>query len=144
MFIYLRLKARRTIAQAKVHLVVANELHSRAHQVVLVSSDENELTIEKRAQEEIEAQIVEQVSARHYTYLASQGLDHDDEHAHLERSVLVPHYAKIWQGLSPNLQHYCWEISDTWQEHEHEIKLVIVTTMISYGFNLLHRLWSSR
>jgi len=61
-------KAKDAITKYGVHLVVANELHSRYEEVFLVSSEEEE-KISRGENEELESELVHVLSDRHDTFL---------------------------------------------------------------------------
>eukprot|EP00644_Phytophthora_capsici_P017234 jgi/Phyca11/509668/fgenesh2_kg.PHYCAscaffold_48_\ len=78
----LRKKAKQAISKYAMHLVVANELHSRFDEVLLITDKDERAITRPKEEADIEAVLMEAVARMHYQYIASHEVSVPDEIGH--------------------------------------------------------------
>ncbi|OQR93314.1 hypothetical protein ACHHYP_02661 [Achlya hypogyna] len=123
----LRQKALSSISNYGMHLVVANELKTRFHQVWLITGDGDTVLEKPEDDPDIELSLLNAVADMHFTYLAT-------------------HHAQLPKALPrvPVRSSYTWEaplrnIQATLNEHKAEITGVLLGGMISVLISMLQR-----
>ncbi|ETI39836.1 hypothetical protein F442_14432 [Phytophthora nicotianae P10297] len=128
----LRKKAKQAISKYAMHLVIANELHSRFDEVLLIT-DKDERSITRPKEEvDIEAGLMGAVASMHYHYIASQDVSVPDEIGHrVSRSIISS--SRVWRKLPPSMQ----RMLSVMDEHKEEILGVVVGGLLSVMLNML-------
>ncbi|EGZ16256.1 hypothetical protein PHYSODRAFT_506618 [Phytophthora sojae] len=85
----LRKKAKQAIAKYAMHLVVANELHSRFDEVLLITDKDERAITRPKDEADIEAALMEAVARMHYQYIASHDVCVPEEIGHREEILGV-------------------------------------------------------
>ncbi|KAG7391504.1 hypothetical protein PHYPSEUDO_004574 [Phytophthora pseudosyringae] len=135
----LRKKAKQAISKYAVHLVIANELHSRFDEVLLIT-DKNERSVARPKEEaDIEAALMEAVARMHYQYIASHDVSVPDEIGH---RVSRSGFSGAWKKQLPAAVQSLLSVMD---QHKEEILGVVVGGLLSVMLNMLqHQLRRSR
>ncbi|CAI5702971.1 hypothetical protein KXD40_004035 [Peronospora effusa] len=129
----LRKKAKQAISKYAMHLVIANELHSRFNEVLLITEkDERSITRSKK-EVDIEEALMEAVVRVHYQYIASHDISVPDEIGH---HVSRRYLSGAWKKVPTSVQNLLFVI----KEHKEEILGVVVGGLLSVLLNMLqHR-----
>ncbi|KAJ0393056.1 hypothetical protein ATCC90586_001827 [Pythium insidiosum] len=126
----LRRKAKRAIDNYGVHLVVANELHTRFDQVLLIT-DQDERTLERpREAEDIEGSLIDAIAGIHFEFIASSRVHVPDA-----LGVRLPSGGRLpWRRrLPPRLQGAVAVL----EQHQEEILAVVLGGLLSVMINML-------
>ncbi|EQC40490.1 hypothetical protein, variant [Saprolegnia diclina VS20] len=124
----LRQKAQSSIANYGMHLVIANELKTRFHQVWLITRDGDSVLEKPDDDPDIELSLLNAVADMHFGFLAHQ-------HAQLPLSLpraTALRLPKPWEAPLRSVQ-------ATLQEHKAEIAGVLLGGMISVLISMLQR-----
>ncbi|RLN52686.1 hypothetical protein BBJ28_00006894 [Nothophytophthora sp. Chile5] len=127
----LRQKAKQAITKYAMHLVVANELHSRFDEVLLVTDTDERAITRPKDEADIEAALMEAVARMHYKYIASHDVSVPDEIGHR-----VPRggFSRAWRKRLPaSMQSVLAVVED----HKEEILGVVVGGLLSVMLNML-------
>ncbi|RLN36629.1 hypothetical protein BBJ28_00020689 [Nothophytophthora sp. Chile5] len=127
----LRQKAKQAITKYAMHLVVANELHSRFDEVLLVTETDERAITRPKDEADIEAALMEAVARMHYKYIASHDVSVPDEIGHR-----VPRggFSRAWRKRLPaSMQSVLAVVED----HKEEILGVVVGGLLSVMLNML-------
>lgn len=127
----LRRKARQAISKYAMHLVVANELHSRFDEVLLITETDERSVTRPQDEADIEAGLMEAVARLHYQYIGSHDVSVPEEIGH---RVSRRHFSGSWRKrLPPSLQ----SLLSAMDEHKEEILGVVVGGLLSVMISLL-------
>ncbi|TMW56850.1 hypothetical protein Poli38472_006860 [Pythium oligandrum] len=126
----LRKKAKMSVDKYGMHLVVANELHTRFDEVLLIT-DKDERTIERpKDAEDIENSLVEAIAGIHFKFIASRDVTVPDEIGH----KLPSGGRRPWRRrLPPRAQSAVALI----EQHQEEILAVVLGGLLSVMLNML-------
>ncbi|KAG6611279.1 uncharacterized protein IUM83_12645 [Phytophthora cinnamomi] len=127
----LRKKARQAIAKYAMHLVVANELHSRFDEVLLITDTDERAITRPEDETDIEAVLMEAVARMHYEYIASHDVCVPEEIGHrVPRRV----FSGSWKKQLPASVQRVLSAVD---EHKEEILGVVLGGLLSVMLNML-------
>ncbi|KAE8983668.1 hypothetical protein PR003_g23820 [Phytophthora rubi] len=130
----LRKKAKQAIAKYAMHLVVANELHSRFDEVLLVTDKDERAITRPKDEADIEAALMEAVARMHYQYIASHDVCVPEEIGHrVSRSSWL---SRSWRKQLPASVQSVLSVVD---EHKEEILGVMIGGVLSVMLNMLQR-----
>ncbi|KAF1781617.1 DNA/pantothenate metabolism flavoprotein, C-terminal [Phytophthora cactorum] len=116
----LRKKAKQAISKYAMHLVIANELHSRFDEVLLITDKDERSITRPKEEADIEAGLMEAVARMHYHYIASQDVSVPDEIGHhVSRSIISG--SRVWKKLPSPVQ----SLLSVMDEHKEEILGVV-------------------
>ncbi|KAL4087094.1 hypothetical protein PRIC1_012994 [Phytophthora ramorum] len=127
----LRKKAKQAISKYAMHLVVANELHSRFDEVLLVTDKDERSIARPKEDADIELALMEAVARLHYQYIASNDVSMPEDIGHR-----VSHWkvSGAWkQRLPVSVQSFLSVVVD----HKEEILGVVVGGLLSVMLNTL-------
>ncbi|KAI9989231.1 hypothetical protein PInf_019392 [Phytophthora infestans] len=128
----LRKKAKQAIAKYAMHLVIANELHSRFDEVLLITDQDERCITRPKEEADIESGLMEAVARTHYHYIASQDVYVPDEIGHrVSRSIISS--SRVWRKLPPSMQ----SLLSVMDEHKEEILGVVVGGLLSVMLSML-------
>ncbi|KAG6969745.1 hypothetical protein JG688_00005187 [Phytophthora aleatoria] len=128
----LRKKAKQAISKYAMHLVIANELHSRFDEVLLITDKDERSITRPKEEADIEAGLMEAVARMHYHYIASQDVSVPDEIGHhVPRSIISG--SRVWKKMPSPVQ----SLLSVMDEHKEEILGVIVGGLLSVMLNML-------
>ncbi|GMF55048.1 unnamed protein product [Phytophthora fragariaefolia] len=127
----LRKKARQAISKYAMHLVVANELHSRFDEVLLITDKDERAITRPKEEADIEAALMEAVARMHYRYIASHDVTEPEEVGH---RVSRSHFSGSWRKQLPASVQKALCVMD---EHKEEILGVVVGGLLSVMINML-------
>ncbi|GLE01313.1 hypothetical protein PINS_up010143 [Pythium insidiosum] len=126
----LRRKAKMAVDKYDMHVVVANELHTRFDQVLLVTA-QDERTLERpRDAEDIEGSLVDALAGIHFEFIASSQVQVPDA-----LGTRLPTGGRLpWRRrLPPRLQ----GAVSVLEQHQEEILAVVLGGLISVMINML-------
>ncbi|KAE9306065.1 hypothetical protein PF008_g21559 [Phytophthora fragariae] len=130
----LRKKAKQAIAKYAMHLVVANELHSRFDEMLLVTDKDERAITRAKDEADIEAALMEAVARMHYQYIASHDVCVPEEIGHrVSRSSWL---SRSWRKQLPASVQSVLSVVD---EHKEEILGVMIGGVLSVMLNMLQR-----
>ncbi|KAG3117227.1 hypothetical protein PI124_g11770 [Phytophthora idaei] len=128
----LRKKAKQAISKYAMHLVIANELHSRFDEVLLITDKDERSITRPKEEADIEAGLMEAVARMHYHYIASQDVSVPDEIGHhVPRSIISG--SRVWKKMPSPVQ----SLLSVMDEHKEEILGVVVGGLLSVMLNML-------
>lgn len=128
----LRKKAKQAIAKYAMHLVVANELHSRFDEVLLITDKDERAITRPKDEADIEAALMEAVARMHYQYIASHDVCVPEEIGHrVSRSNFL---SGSWKKQLPASVQSVLSVVD---EHKEEILGVVIGGLLSVMLNML-------
>ena len=128
-FSLLRRKAQQSIEKYGMHLVVANELHTRFKQVLLIRSD-GECAIHKTDREpDIEQSIVQAVVQAHYQYLGQMIPHHDFSSSKID--------VKTYRYSSFRYHPRLLQLQRFWDVHQYEILSMVLGSALSILVNMV-------
>lgn len=130
----LRKKAKQAISKYAMHLVIANELHSRFNEILLITDTDERSITRSKPEADIEEALIEAVARMHYQYIASQEVSVPDEIGH---HVSRRHFSGAWKKQLPMSVQTLLSVIE---EHKEEILGVVVGGLLSVLLNMLqHR-----
>lgn len=124
----LRTKAKQSIAKYGMHLVVANELRSRFHEVLLVTAKDERVIEKPKDTEDIEASLVEAVASMHFKFIASNDVSVPDEIGHRAPG------RRAWRRRLPATVQSALSLAE---QHQEEILAVMLGGVLSVMLNML-------
>ncbi|KAI9915209.1 hypothetical protein PsorP6_008660 [Peronosclerospora sorghi] len=126
-------KAKEAISKYAMHLVVANELHSRFNEVLLITASDSRSITRSNEEADIEEAVVKAVASAHYQYIASHDVSIPDEIGH---QVARRHLFGAWiKSLPASMQ----RLLSTMNEHKEEILGVVMGSLLSILINTFQR-----
>lgn len=125
----LRRKAHQALDKYAMHLVVANELHTRFDQVLLLTAGGDERVLERpKDHADIEASLIDAVAGMHFKFIATQDVSVPDD-----AGFAVPAGSRPWRRrLPPTLQ----SALSTVEQHREEILGVVLGGLLSVLINM--------
>jgi phosphopantothenate-cysteine ligase len=127
----LRKKAKQAINKYAMHLVIANELHSRFNEVLLITDKDERALTRPENDADIESSLMEAVARMHYQYIASHDVSVPDEIGHRASRSRLPSAMK--RQLPASVQ----SLLSVMEAHKEEILGVVVGGMLSVMLNML-------
>ncbi|KAL7996967.1 putative DNA/pantothenate metabolism flavoprotein [Plasmopara halstedii] len=124
----LREKAQQAISKYSMHVVVANELHSRFDNVLLITDKDERFITRPQEEADIENCLMTAVARMHYQYIASQDVSVPDDigysasHFNLWKKQLPVSVQKVWTVII---------------DHKEEILGVLAGGLLSVMLNVL-------
>lgn len=115
----LRKKSKQSIEKYGMHVVVANELHSRFKQVVLIRAQDEYVIRKSHDHLDIEEPLVHAICQTHYQHLASESI------ATSSITFTKPRH------------HLSYQMEALWDEHQQEIVGMIVGSALSIMFSFI-------
>ena len=127
-------KAKQSIDKYAMHVVVANELHSRFNEVLLITDMEERLISRPEEDADIEGILMEALARLHYQYIASHDISIPEE---VGCRVSRRPFFNSWKKKLPTSMQRLLCVMD---EHKEEILGVVVGGLLSVLLNgMLHR-----
>ncbi|GMF11325.1 unnamed protein product [Phytophthora lilii] len=127
----LRKKAKQAISKYAMHLVIANELHSRFDEVLLITDKVERAITRPEDEADIESALMEAVALMHYQYIASHDVSVPDEIGHRVSRSSLP---GAWKTQLPSSVQSVLSVMD---EHKEEILGVVIGGLLSVMLNML-------
>ncbi|KAF1781623.1 AP complex, mu/sigma subunit [Phytophthora cactorum] len=113
-------EGKQAISKYAMHLVIANELHSRFDEVLLITDKDERSITRPKEEADIEAGLMEAVARMHYHYIASQDVSVPDEIGHhVSRSIISG--SRVWKKMPSPVQ----SLLSVMDEHKEEILGVV-------------------
>ncbi|RLN67344.1 hypothetical protein BBJ29_003098 [Phytophthora kernoviae] len=127
----LRKKAKQAISKYAMHLVIANELHSRFDEVLLITDKDERSITRPKDEADIELSLMEAVARMHYQYIGSHDVSVPDEIGH---RVSRRSFSSSWKKQLPvSVQ----SLLNAMDEHKEEILGIVVGGLLSVMINML-------
>ncbi|CAH0479615.1 unnamed protein product [Peronospora belbahrii] len=121
----LRKKAKQAISKYAMHLVIANELHSRFDEVLLITDTDERSITRQEEDADIEKALMEAVARVHYQHIGCHDVSVPDEIGH---HVLRRYSFGAWKKQLPtSVQSFLLVI----EEHKEEILGVLIGGLLS-------------
>lgn len=124
----LRKKAKQSVAKYGMHLVVANELKSRFHEVLLITADDERSLQKLKDIDDIEAPLIDAVTSMHYKYIASNDVSVPDDVGHR----LPP--GTPWRRRLPKSVQSTLAVAE---QHQEEILAIVLGGVLSVMISML-------
>lgn len=125
----LRQKAQQSIATYGMHVVVANELHSRFREVLLITARDERCVAKPSDGGDIEAPLVDAVASTHFKFIASNDVSVPDDVGYR-----VPASRRAWRRRLPARVQSALALAET---HQEEILAVVLGGVLSVMLNML-------
>ncbi|KAL3661347.1 hypothetical protein V7S43_013551 [Phytophthora oleae] len=129
----LRKKAKQAISKYAMHLVIANELHSRFDEVLLITDKDERAITRPKEEADIEAALMEAVARMHYQYIASHDVSVPEEIGHRVSRRYFSGSGVLKKQLPASVQSLLFVM----EEHKEEILGVVVGGLLSVMLNML-------
>ncbi|TDH67052.1 hypothetical protein CCR75_006933 [Bremia lactucae] len=127
----LRQKAKQAIAKYAMHLVIANELHSRFDEVLLVTDKEERSVMRPKEEEDIEALLMTELADIHYHFIASQDVSLPDDYGRRNSYSIL--YVPWKKHLPASVQ----QMLSVMEEHKEEILGIVLGGLLSVMLKIL-------
>uniref|UniRef100_K3X666 DNA/pantothenate metabolism flavoprotein C-terminal domain-containing protein n=1 Tax=Globisporangium ultimum (strain ATCC 200006 / CBS 805.95 / DAOM BR144) TaxID=431595 RepID=K3X666_GLOUD len=124
----LREKAKQSIAKYGMHVVVANELKSRFHEVLLITAADERSIDKPKDADDIEGALVDAIASMHFKFIASNDVSVPDEIGHR-----VP-ARRAWRRRLPGKVQSALSVVE---QHQEEILAVVLGGVLSVMLNML-------